>query len=551
MKPSRLAIALFLSSLLFYTITLQPSLAWGDGIRLQREAITAESFIFAEMVDVTFAPDPWPFARLGVAAWDHPLYVIIGHLLVQSLPALDALWLVNVVSALFGAATVTLLFTWCYRRLNSLLAALFAACALGVSHTFWWHAVTPEVYTLFTCLLLATILLYERYEETSRSRYLHGAAFTLGLGAANHLLALLVLGAWVLIRLGQWRSAGWEIGDWRSHINLQSLISSLFYFLLGFSPYLIQLLRLLRTFPLSEVLGPAVGATFLQGSLALTPGDLAQSILSYVIFLFYQFSPVGVALGLVGLWQGRRLAPDFWRAALALYVVYVSFGLVYRVSDQFAFFLGAHLFWAVAMGIGVVHLVKRFAAARRRWLALGLALNVLLMPALYAAAPRALRAAGVTETSFGIPQVGNGVRDGLNYYLNPNKRGDRQATVFGRDVLQRLPPQALVIAEWYVDTDEYFILRYFIAVEGMRPDVEVAGWPTVDPFQFDPRLAVRRVEEAVQERPVYLASLSNGFYASEILLQRYCIVPQDHLYRLYISGDAAGATCLTPDDAVE
>ena len=548
MKPSSVAVTLFLLALVLYTFTLQPSLTWGDGIRLQREAITAESFIFAEMVEVTFAPDPWPFARLGVAAWDHPLYVIIGHLLVQSLPMFDALWLVNFVSALFGAGAIALFFYWIYRHLGSMVAALFAALALAVSHTFWWHAATPEVYTLFAFLLLLTILLYERYEETGRHRYLNGAAFVLGLGASNHLLALLAVGAWGIRRLGAGKLG---IRDWRLANNFQSLISCIIFFLLGFSPYLIQFFRLLRTFSITEVMGPAVGATFLQGSLALTPPLLAQSALSYTTFLFFQFSPVGVALGLYGWWQGRRLAPALWCVALALYLVYLIFGLVYRVSDQFAFFLGAHLFWAVAMGMGVAQLANRFSSSRRRWLATGLALHVALMPVLYAISPGALRAAGITETEFGIPQVGNDVRDGLTYYLDPNKRGDRQAYAFGQEVLQQLPPQSLVIAEWYVDTDEYFILRYFAAVEGMRPDVEIVGWPTVDPFQFDSQLAVQQIQDALGQRPVYLASLSEEYYAAESLLQRYCVVPQDRLYRVYMPGEASNEACLSVEEAAE
>ena len=82
MKTKFIAFLLFLAVLGFYLLTMQPSLAWGDGMRLQREVITAESFILAEIVDVEFPPDPFPFARLGVAAWDHPLYVMLGHGLV-------------------------------------------------------------------------------------------------------------------------------------------------------------------------------------------------------------------------------------------------------------------------------------------------------------------------------------------------------------------------------------------------------------------------------------------------------------------------------------
>ena len=60
--------------LAFYPITRQPSLAWGDGIRLQREVVTVESVILVDMVElalneaarVDFADDPLPFARLYV-----------------------------------------------------------------------------------------------------------------------------------------------------------------------------------------------------------------------------------------------------------------------------------------------------------------------------------------------------------------------------------------------------------------------------------------------------------------------------------------------------
>ncbi|HSM59086.1 MAG TPA: hypothetical protein VK879_23220, partial [Candidatus Sulfomarinibacteraceae bacterium] len=325
----------------------------------------------------------------------------------------------------------------------------------------------------------------------------------------------------------------------------RSLSLSLPFFLLGFSPYLIQFLRLLRTFPLAEVMGPAVGATFLQGSLALSPGPLAQSVISYLIFLLYQFGPPGLLLGLYGWWRGRRAHPRLWRSALALYAVYLAFGLVYRVSDQFAFFLGAHLFWAVAMALGLALLYQRLRPPAQRWLTLGLLLWLVAVPPIYSAAPHLLRAAGVDEVAFGIPQIGDGVRDGLNYYLNPNKRGDREAYHFGRDTLQQLPPDALVLAQWYVDTDEYFVFRYFIAVEGLRPDVEVVGWPTVDPFDFNSQLAVTLIEETAPHRPVYLASLSDDFYAASTLVERYCIAPQHNLYRLYPDETATGAPCLT------
>ncbi|RPJ21077.1 MAG: hypothetical protein EHM33_27030, partial [Chloroflexi bacterium] len=105
-KKKLIALLIFILTISFYLYTLLPSLAWGDGTKLQSEAIAGESFVLAEMTPVEFSHDPFIFSKVGVAAWDHPLYIILGHLAVKTFPFVDALWLVNFISALFGAASV-------------------------------------------------------------------------------------------------------------------------------------------------------------------------------------------------------------------------------------------------------------------------------------------------------------------------------------------------------------------------------------------------------------------------------------------------------------
>jgi hypothetical protein len=294
-----------------------------------------------------------------------------------------------------------------------------------------------------------------------------------------------------------------------------------------------------------------------------------------------------VAIGVYGWWIGRHAFPRLWKQSFSLYVVYLLFGLVYQVSDQFAFFLGAHLFWAVAMGMGVAVGVRRSGGAEEQrgkeaegrrsrgaepalslsngeqrlrgvslstpqaqgrfggWFVAVCSLSLIAMPVLYGQAAGLLRAAGVTEEAFAVPQVGVGVRDGLGYYVNPDKRGDAAAYTFGVDTLERLPPAAVVLAEWYTDTDEYFVLRYFTVVEGRRPDVTVVGWPLEDPFTFDPRLASDRIAAELSHRPVYLASLSPEFYNGPMLLAQYCIVPENNLYRVYPRDGTEERPCLS------
>jgi hypothetical protein len=168
------------------------------------------------------------------------------------------------------------------------------------------------------------------------------------------------------------------------------------------------------------------------------------------------------------------------------------------------------------------------------------------MPLFYDAAPDLLRRLGITEELFGVPQVGSGVRDGLDYYINPNKYGDITADTFGLQTLYKLPPDALIVAEWYTDTDEYFVLGYYQRVEGLRPDVQLVTWTTVDPFTFDPALAKQVVEEQLPQRPVYLASLSAEFYDAPALMAHYCIVEENNLYRVYADDGQGQRPCLRP-----
>jgi hypothetical protein len=517
----------FMLVLGFYFYTLQPSLAWGDGMKVQLETITGESFIQSVLPNDLFADDSFPFAKVGVAAWDHPLYVIIGHTLVQLAPNIHAPWLVNTISAVFGAATIIVLFLLCFAHTQSYPASLLAALSVAVSHTFWFHSVTAEVYTLYAFLLLLSLYLFDRFERTGRFNVLIGSVFVLGLGLSNHLMTILVIPA-SLIYLTLTKGTG-------SNKKLSPgkiLILGLAFFA-GFSPYLIQFARMLRVFTISEAMGPVVGAVFLQELLATTPRIFLNSLLTYLMFLAYQFNPVLLVIGGYGFLRTQRVSGSLWLKLLSFYLVYTVFGIFYRVSDQFAFFLISHVFFGISIALGLNDLISKFSPPWRKGLYAGFGLLILTMPLLYSQLPMFAKNIGITDQSLGIPQIGTDTRYGLAYYMDPNKRVDTEAYLFGQEFFLRAPRDALVIAEWYTDTDEYFVLQYFSTVESLRPDIEIVGWPMEDPFNFNTNLAVRLVEEEVQNRPVYLASLSEEFYNAGFLMTRYCIVPELNFYRVY------------------
>ncbi|RPI93316.1 MAG: DUF2723 domain-containing protein [Chloroflexi bacterium] len=543
-KTKSTVFLIFILTIGFYSYTLLPSLAWGDGTKLQSEVIAGESFVLAEMTQDEFSPDPLPFSKVGVAAWDHPFYIVLGHILVKSLPFVASLWLVNFISAVFGAASVALVFLLSYRFTGSLFASCYASLSLAVSHTFWWHSSTPEVYTLFVFLLLVSFWFFDRFERTGGAVSLISSTFFLGLAACTHILAFLAFPALGLYYLLSGGYRDLRAFDWKK------FAISTVGFLAGFALYIIQFIRMSASLPFHEIMGPMVGSTFLGQLGTLSPILVGESLLSYLFFLTVQFGPFGLILGFLGIRRVFHNKDFSLRKIVSFFILFALFGVFYRVTDQFTFFIASYIFWALLMGIGSDYALQLIPLNRRLLLPVILALCLLATPFFYTALPRLAERLGLNDASIGIPKIGVGVRDGLEYYINPDKRGDFNAYKFGSQTLLNLVPDAVVIAEWYTDTDEYFILRYFTKVAKLRPDVTVVGWATQDPFYFDPQLALDVIEDALPEHPVYLASLSDRFYASSKLVERYCIVPESNLYRLYAK-ERSNLQCLEKDSVTE
>ena len=538
------ALLVFVLTAIFYIYTLLPSLAWGDGTKLQSEAISGESFVLSEMPGNEFTPDAFIFSKVGVAAWDHPLYIMMGYTLVKTFPFADSLWLINLISALFGAASVALVFLLSYHYTDSLIASCYASFSLAVSHTFWWHSSTPEVYTLFVFLLLVSFYFFDQYERTNKNTFVFVSAFFLGLAASTHVLAFLAMPVLGLCYL-------FSGSFWRFRIyHLKKLIMPTVAFLTGFSIYILQFIRMSENFPLGKIMGPMVGSTFLSRLGTFSPIALGESFLSYLFFLTVQFGPVGLILGSFGV---RKIFTDkdsALRKVVFSFIVFALFGIFYRVTDQFTFFITSYVFWVMLMGIGSDYALKLLPQKKRYLLPIGLGLLLLATPFFYIALPRLAEGYGLNDAVIGIPKIGTGVRDGLAYYINPYKRGDLSAYVFGNQTVANLSPNAVVIAEWYTDTDEYFILRYFTKIKKVRSDVTVVGWADQDPFSFDSQLVLDVIKSSFPEHPVYLASLSDKFYAASKLIEMYCILPEDNLYRLYQKGNS-NLQCLGSDSVSE
>ncbi len=535
------AAGLFGAALVFYLYTLAPSLVWGDGVKLQTEvALGGSVYLFFDN-DVPIASDGLPFARLGAAAWDHPLYVMLGQPFL-ALPWGDAAFRVNLISALAAALAVAL--TYCVGLLlvDRTWPAALGALALAVSHTFWWHAVTAEVYALHLLFAISLIGLTLRWFRRRQSRDLMWFALFAGLGLANHLMLMLILiPSIAFITLTALRDRykprlADHLAAIRHILWSPYSFACAVLFSAGLAPWWIQFARMVQRIGWPVTLLMAVGYPFLPGSLALRSiNTLIMNGLTYAAWLTYQYTPIGVGLGIYGgfwLWRTQRRLAGYLLTLLAFQVV---FSANYNVADRFAFHLPSYLIFALFLIAGLARVAERFLITRRqRVLMIGLAFILLVMaPVLvYAATPPALHALGITDHSVGLLPIGNGVRDGLETFLNPNQRGNDSASRFGRSTMDQLAPNALVLTPNHVDGEAYLVLRYYQLVEHRRPDVHLELL-LFQAAENAPQAALDLMRAQSPCRAVYVASLNPQAYPLEELQREFDITAEANLYRLH------------------
>jgi len=109
-----------------YTATLAPTVMWADFGHLQLKAVQG---------------------ALHASAGSHPLWVWVTHQMTR-VPFGDVAGRVNFSSALFGAATLAIMFLVLRELGLDQVPSLLAVAALAVANTFWTYAVAAEVYTL-------------------------------------------------------------------------------------------------------------------------------------------------------------------------------------------------------------------------------------------------------------------------------------------------------------------------------------------------------------------------------------------------------------------
>jgi hypothetical protein len=546
--PSTLILLLIVFG--FYLITLAPSLNWADGARMQLDVMFGGSTYWSFDEASQFPTDGLPFDKLGVAAWDHPLYVMLAQVFV-AIPIGEPLYRINLMSAVFGALTVAIVYQIGILLVSNRWIAALCAVAFAVSHTFWLHAVTSEAYTLNMFFMATIVLISLRWPVYQRWQELTLFAFIAGLGLANHImLAITVFLAGLYIILAtpsfiQHTHAWGTVISPKQYIYFFSKLGGkrvlllIFLFIIGFAPWWIQFIRMAKIITLPVTLEVVVGFPWLGRRLGVTSGvEALKNILGYSGWLLFQFSIVGVIVGIYGFWRMWKSRLDVTIFLLAIFLVHVVFSANYKLSDQFNFHLPSYLAFVLGITWGCSELWKKIEPKIRpgrstlRITSYLVAWVLVLLPVgLYAITPNVLRSLGLTEARLGIPPIGTGNRDAFEYFLNPNSRNDDSAARFARSTLEELELDAIVFSPKPSDQETYAVLRYVQLIEGKRPDVHLELM-LFDPIDDIAQAILEQVHMQKGCRPLYLASLNPNTYPLGEFKEEFMIVPEANLYRL-------------------
>jgi hypothetical protein len=432
-KAPKIALALLLFTVCFtlYYATLAPTITWEhDGVD-SGELITA-----ANTLGIAHPPG-------------YPLYVLLGKLFTL-LPVGDIAYRVNLMSAFFAAASVTLVYLTALllhpqntNTVSSVIIAATSALLFAFSQTFWSQAIIAEVYSLNAFLVALMVYLVTIFQYTGKNKLLWIVFLTLGLSLGNHLSAFLFLPGMLFLVLRKGRPTP------------KSCLGMAGFFLLGLSIYLYLPVRAAQSPPINwgnphtwSAFWWTVSGTIYSGYVfALPLVYLPGRIASWMNMAAQQFTWPGLALGLVGIWDLWEYERDYLIFSLTSFGALVVYALTYDTTDSYVYLIPSYLLFTLWIARGssflftkMLHpwLTKRWGLASSRPHLLSLvSLSLLLLP------------------MFLVHQ---------NYPVLDLSE-DRTAYDYAAQVFADIPSEALIIADTDAHIFSLWHFRYVVAPE--------------------------------------------------------------------------------------
>jgi len=497
-RGARTWFAWFLMAAALYGSTMTPGLSWGDSGEAQLH--TSDS--------------TWLFVDI---CRSHVAYYACARLVDRLLPFGPAV-AANLVAMLFGAVTVASAALLMARLCPSRMAAGAAAPALLLSHTLWQMSTAAEVVTMSTALLACEWLFVERYVRTGRRGALAMAGLCNGLGVSTHNMAMLM---WPVYAFVWFRCRGRPEAPSALTILLAGAAA-----VVGMAPMIALCAAYwTATGSAEETLQSALFGTYRGAVLNVAglPGLVVKSA-GYVFLNFPLLTPIAL-LGVRAL--GCTAARPVRDVLIGAGLVYTLFALRYNVADQYTFFTHVHVLIAIFCAVGLNALRWRPA-----WMMIALAGA---SPILYALLPPIVERAAPLRSV--LPARALPYREPARWFLRPWRCGDDGAERYARELLESLPPGALL----WADSTPYPPIAYLQRVESVRTDVLLDGRVADAPWIIEPAVAESAREASLRDGAWFSTSDRSPYLPPWLRdARRFLFEQYGHAFRV-IRADPIGA----------
>jgi hypothetical protein len=510
-----IGIMLALAALGVYSLTLAPTVLEAD----------AGEFQFV----------PW---LPGIAhPTGYPLYTMVGWVWAHLLPVGEVAWRMNLLSALFAAITIGLVYglACCLLEvalpglrpgLRSLGAAL-AALTLAFTSTFWSQALVAEVYTLHTLFVAAILWLALKSAYTPTRGAMLGLALVFGLGLVHHRTTILLAPALLLFFGAVWVVRGETSARFSLKHAFYLLLPLLLYLYLPLAapltPYATLSLSEAQTLVLYENslrgFWQHVAGTVFAGEIQPTAVGFERFILIWQL-LRQQVGWVGAILALAGIWVlWRQRKYDLLLLTGVLFLTIIGFNIIYFIGDVFVLFIPAWLVLCLWLALGSVGLANGVAThlVHRKMSAGDELLFEQMRERLQQGLSR-LAAQGLMLFFFAIPLVLL-----LTRYSVLDQSHNTAAQTRWQAILEEpLPASAVLLSN---DRNEIMPLWYYQYVEGRRTDL-LGLFPLIVPGPAFANIGRVMDQALASGRPVYLVK------PMEPLTLKANITPENGLFRV-------------------
>jgi len=428
------AILLFGACFTAYYVTLAPTITWQHNGADSGDLVTAAY-------------------TLGIAhPTGYPLFALLGRAFTL-LPVGEVAYRVNLMSAVLAATTVSIVYATVLlrcpedpRKLSAVLIAAASALLFGFSHTFWSQAVIAEVYSLNAFLVALLVYLVTLFRFAGSTTVLWILCFVLGLSLGNHLSVALFLPGILFLVLRNRRPTP------------TTALAMTGCFLLGLSIYLYLPLRAAQKPPINwgapdtwpGFWWAVSGSIYRRYAFALPLAHLPGRISSWMNMIVQQFTWLGVALGLVGIWDLWENERDYFVFSLASFGAVVVYSVMYNTTDSYVYLIPSYLLFVLWIARGAWYCLhemlypwieERWDLARSRSHLLSLvSLSLLLLPAL-------LLCSNIASLDLS---------------------DDWTAYHYAAQVFSETPSEALIIADTDAHIFSLWYLRYVVAPESHK-----------------------------------------------------------------------------------